>query len=123
MQFAILVNAAADSPAALTALLSCKALHAHPDHQLYRLFFYSDGIHLCHLHAWRGDGDNANAAQQWQQWVQESDIHAEVCVGAAQRRGIVADDTGHTLADGFSLVGLGQWADAMINAQRVLQFG
>ena len=34
-----------------------------------------------------------------------------------------ADDTGHTLADGFSLVGLGQWADAMINAQRVLQFG
>ncbi|MCK0152415.1 sulfurtransferase complex subunit TusD [Alcanivorax sp. S6407] len=123
MQFALLVNAAADSPAALTALNTAKALHAHPQHQLYRLFFYADGIHLCHRHAWRGDGDNANAAQQWQQWIQATGVSAEVCVGAAQRRGIVSGDQGKTLAEGFSLAGLGQWADAMINAERVIQFG
>ena len=28
-----------------------------------------------------------------------------------------------TLADGFTLAGLGQWADALINSDRVLQFG
>ncbi len=123
MQFAVLVNAAADSPAALTALLTVQSLHAHPDHQLYRLFFYADAIHLANRHAWRGDGDNANTAQRWQQWVRESGVEATVCVGAAQRRGIVDNEHGRTLADGFNLAGLGQWADAMINAERVLQFG
>ncbi|KGD65874.1 DsrE/DsrF-like family protein [Alcanivorax nanhaiticus] len=123
MQFALLVNAAADSPAALTALHTAKALHTHPDHHFYRLFLYADAVHLANCHAWRGDGDNANAAQQWQQWIKESGVSAEVCVGAAQRRGIVSDEHGQTLADGFVLVGLGQWADAMINAERVLQFG
>jgi tRNA 2-thiouridine synthesizing protein D len=32
---------------------------------------------------------------------------------------VVAD----TLADGFSLAGLGQWADALIHSDRVIQFG
>ncbi|MED5238354.1 MAG: DsrE family protein [Pseudomonadota bacterium] len=123
MQFAVLVNAAADSPAAMTALNTVKALHTHPDHQLYRLFLYSDAVQLANRHAWRGDAENATAAQQWQQWVQQNGIAAEVCVGAAQRRGIVDGEHGSTLAKGFSLVGLGQWADAMINAERVLQFG
>ncbi len=123
MQFALLVNAAADSPAALTALHTAQALHAHPEHHFFRLFFYADAVHLANRHAWRGDGDNANTAQQWQQWIKETGIEAEVCVGAAQRRGIVSGDQGRTLAEGFVLAGLGQWADAMINAERVLQFG
>lgn len=123
MQFALLVNAAADSPAALTALHIAKALHAHPEHHFYRLFFYADAVHLANRHAWRGDGEIANAAQLWQAWIQESGVCGEVCVGAAQRRGIVSGNERDTLADGFSLVGLGQWADALINAERVLQFG
>lgn len=123
MQFALLVNAAADSPAALTALLTAKSLHTSSDNHCYRLFFYADAVHLANGQAWRGDGSNANTAQQWQQWIQESGVTAEVCVGAARRRGIVAGDQDATLAPGFTLVGLGQWADAMINADRVLQFG
>ena len=123
MQFAVLVNAAADSPAAMTALETAKALHNHPDHHLYRLFFYADAVQLSNRYAWRGDGTVANAAQQWQQWITQSGVQAEVCVGAAQRRGIVSGDQGCTLAEGFTLTGLGQWADAMIHAERVLQFG
>ncbi len=119
MQFALLVNAAADSSAALTALHAARALTAHPDHQLYRLFFYRDAVHLAQRHAWSADGNQANAAQQWQQWLRDNPVDAVVCVGAAQRRGVVPD----TLADGFTLAGLGQWADALINSDRVLQFG
>lgn len=119
MRFALLVNAAADSTAALTALHTARALTAHPDHQLYRLFFYRDAVHLANRFAWRADGDQANAAQQWQQWLANNPVDAAVCVGAAQRRGVVPD----TLADGFSLAGLGQWADALINSDRVIQFG
>lgn len=119
MRFALLVNAAADSAAALTALHTAQALLGHPDHQLYRLFFYRDAVHLANRFAWSADGDQACAAQQWQQWLNGNPVDAVVCVGAAQRRGVVAD----TLADGFSLAGLGQWADALINSDRVIQFG
>ena len=119
MRFALLVNAAADSAAVLTALHTAQALLGHPDHQLYRLFFYRDAVHLAHRHAWSADGAQANAAQQWQQWLADNPLDAVVCVGAAQRRGVVAD----TLADGFSLAGLGQWADALIHSDRVIQFG
>ena len=119
MRFALLVNAAADSAAALTALHTAQALLGHSDHQLYRLFFYRDAVHLAHRHAWSADGAQANAAQQWQQWLADNPLDAVVWVGAAQRRGVVAD----TLADGFSLAGLGQWADALIHSDRVIQFG
>lgn len=119
MRFALLVNAAADSAAALTALDTARALLAHPNFHLYRLFFYREAVHLANRHAWRGDGDQACAAQQWQQWLAENPVDAVVCVGAAQRRGVVPD----TLAEGFTLAGLGQWADALINSDRVIQFG
>jgi len=119
MRFALLVNAAADSAAALTALDTAQALLAHPHFQLYRLFFYRDAVHLANRQAWSADGDRANAAQQWQQWLEDNPVDAVVCVGAAQRRGVVPD----TLADGFTLAGLGQWADALINSDRVIQFG
>ncbi|MED5387540.1 MAG: DsrE family protein [Pseudomonadota bacterium] len=119
MRFTLLVNAAADSAAALTALHTARALHDHPEHQLYRLFFYRDAVHLADRHAWRGDGEQACAAQQWQQWLSQTPVDAVVCVGAAQRRGVVAD----TVADAFSLAGLGQWADALMSSDRVIQFG
>ncbi|MCG8394538.1 MAG: sulfurtransferase complex subunit TusD [Pseudomonadales bacterium] len=123
MQFALLVNAAADSAAALTALQTAKSLHQHPDHQLYRLFLYRDAVHLANRFAWSGDGDQAGACQQWQQWVRDSGIDAIVCVGAAQRRGLVNNEAVNNLAEGFTLAGLGQWADALINSERVIQIG
>ncbi len=123
MRFSLLVNAAADSAAALTALHTAQALLKNPDHQLHCLFFYRDAVHLANRHAWTGDGNQSSAAQQWQHWLAQHDVNAVVCVGAAQRRGIVATEAANTLAEGFSLAGLGQWAEALINSDRVIQFG
>jgi len=123
MRFSLLVNAAADSAAALTALHTAQALLDTPDHQLHCLFVYRDAVHLANRHAWTGDGNQASTTQQWQYWLACHDVNAVVCVGAAQRRGIVATDADNTLADGFSLAGLGQWAEALINSDRVIQFG
>ena len=103
MRFALLVNAAADSAAALTALHTAQALLGHSDHQLYRLFFYRDAVHLAHRHAWSADGAQANAAQQWQQWLADNPLDAVVCVGVQ--------------------VLFRSWADALIHSDRVIQFG
>ncbi|MDX1804658.1 MAG: DsrE family protein, partial [Alcanivorax sp.] len=79
--------------------------------------------------AWRGDGDQAGAAQQWQALVHDHEVDACVCVGAAQRRGIcdhklAGQRQRHgNLAAGFTLAGLGQWADAQRQSERVIQFG
>ncbi len=67
--------------------------------------------------------DGASTAQQWQRWLARQDVKAVVCVGAAQRRGMVATDADNTLAEGFSLAGLGQSAEALISTDRVIQFG
>jgi tRNA 2-thiouridine synthesizing protein D len=111
MRFSLLVNAAAESAAALTALHTAQALHnPSSDHQLYCLFLYRDAVHLANRHAWTGDAEQASAAQQWQQWIASQSVEAMVCVGAAQRRGVVDSNAATTLA-------------ALINSDRVIQFG
>ena len=129
MRFSLLVMAAPDSPAALTALHTAQNLINHPEHSLYRLFFYGDGVLLANALAWRGDGKRAGAAQQWQAFVRDHEVDASVCVGAAQRRGVCDDKLASprqchgNLAAGFTLAGLGQWADAQRQSERVIQFG
>lgn len=122
MQFALMVNAAADSAAALTALATAQAIQEHPEHTLYRVFFYRDGVQLANRFA-HNDSAPVKAITDWQAWVQRAAIDASVCIGAAQRRGVVSNDTNDNLAEGFTLCGLGQWIDARQHCDRVIQFG
>jgi tRNA 2-thiouridine synthesizing protein D len=64
--------------------------------------------------------------------VAEHGWPASVCVGAALKRGISdseearrtgLNDVSGTLADGFTLVGLGDWVDALTQSDRVVHFG
>ena len=116
-EFSVLVTAGPQRPGALTALHTARAIQASP-YSLYRLFFYGDGVLLAnrYLHEAGPAGDTARA---WQDWIASERPPATVCVGAAQKRGLISDN----LAEGFALAGLGDWVDALGHAGRVVHFG
>ncbi|MBZ2187830.1 sulfurtransferase complex subunit TusD [Alcanivorax sp. JB21] len=117
MRYSLLVTAGPESPAAASALHMAKALLAR-DHALFRIFFYRQGVHLASADN-RVAADNTDICAQWRAFLREQEVEAVVCVGAAQRRGLDSDK----LAAGFSLAGLGLWAEAVAVSDRVLSFG
>ncbi|MFT6600166.1 MAG: tRNA 2-thiouridine synthesizing protein D [Alloalcanivorax sp.] len=129
IKVSLLVTAGPQRPGALTALHTAQAV-ARSSHQLYRIFFYGDGVHLANRLACRGDVA-CDAQRGWQTLVAEHGWPASVCVGAALKRGISdseearragLNDVNGTLADGFTLVGLGDWVDALTQSDRVVHF-
>lgn len=128
MRYSLLVTGGPDSQAADSALLTARAILGR-GHNLYRVFFYRQGVGLAsRLNV--SDGETPDINQQWQTFLGEHEIDAVVCVGAALRRGILDDSEAQrhqrsaaNLATGFTLSGLGQWADALIVSDRVMQFG
>ncbi|MBF1801424.1 DsrE/DsrF/TusD sulfur relay family protein [Alloalcanivorax profundimaris] len=116
-EFSLLVTAGPLGPGAFSALRTARAIQAS-SHSLYRLFFYGDGVLLANrfLH---DAGSAGEAARAWQDWVAAERPPATVCVGAAQKRGLISDN----LADGFALAGLGDWVDALGQGERVVHFG
>jgi tRNA 2-thiouridine synthesizing protein D len=110
MRYSLLVCAAPEHPAAQTALLTARAVLAR-GHQLERLFFYSDAVHLSEP-ASRGH-------DEWRDLIRAHDIDAVLCVSAAAERGISETDS----VAPWNISGLGQWADALHHSDRVLSFG
>lgn len=115
MRYSLLITAAPDEPAALTALHTARAV-VERGHELYRVFFYREGVQLACV-----DPDN-DSAGSWQQFVRERELDATVCSGASARRGLFEHETDN-LAPGFELAGLGQWVDALATSDRILCFG
>lgn len=90
----------------------------------FKLFFYQDGVYVANQLNWVSD-DQKNLTQEWQQLG----IRLPVCVSAALNRGITDQENAkrhqliqYNLAEGFELVGLGELADAVEAAERVIQF-
>lgn len=121
MRYSLLVIAGPDSPAAASALNMAEALIAR-GHTLFRIFFYRQGVLLAsrsrHAAADVAAGV-ADIGTRWQAFLRTHALEGEVCVGAAQRQGLEGDN----LASGFTLAGLGVWAEAVANSDRVLSFG
>ncbi|MGR5064479.1 sulfurtransferase complex subunit TusD [Photobacterium sp. DNB22_13_2] len=97
-------------------------------HGLSRVFFYQDGVH-------NGSALTAPASDEfdlvaaWQQLAQEHGTELQTCVAAALRRGVISPQeaeqnqlAGSNLATGFEQAGLGGLAEAMLTADRVIQF-
>jgi tRNA 2-thiouridine synthesizing protein D len=92
-----------------------------------RVFFYQDGASIANRINWR-PSDEPNLADAWRALP----VARSVCVSAALLRGVTdldnatrhqrADQHGliDNLAAGFSLVGLGELADAMRHSERVI---
>lgn len=129
MKFALLVNAAPySSQGAASALRFARAVLAK-EHSIERVFFFRDGVHCANQLA-VAPQDERNVPAEWQQFCVLHQLDAVVCVSAAIRRGVTDERESRrhelpsaNLANGMIIAGLGQLADALINADRVITFG
>ncbi|WP_043316097.1 sulfurtransferase complex subunit TusD [Microbulbifer sp. HZ11] len=129
MQFTLVVYGAPHSAqGAGTALRFAKAVLAS-GHSIFRVFFYGDGIHNGSALA-TPPQDEQDLLRQWQALQQSHQLDLTVCIAAAQRRGVLSESEANrlerpaaNLADGFTLAGLGQLAEATALSDRLVSFG
>lgn len=129
MRFAIQVNASPyQSNAGYSAYQFIKAALAQ-DHDVFRVFFYHEGIYHTFKHNTPPD-DELQLTACWGELAKQYQIDLVVCISAAQRRGLLYTDEAERqgkqdedLAAGFRIGGLGQWVEALIEADRVIVFG
>lgn len=119
MKMALLVlGAPCSSQASLTALRFAHAALSS-GHQIYSVFFYQDGVY-CALN----ETGLGNSAESWQKLQSDHRFDLSICVGATQKRGLTLPEDGRPpQINGFALSGLGQLADATLQADRLLTFG
>ncbi|MDA1370690.1 MAG: sulfurtransferase complex subunit TusD [Proteobacteria bacterium] len=129
MKFSIVVYAAPYSTeAASTALNFSKALLSQ-GHEIYRLFFFSDGVHNANRFAVTAQ-DDINLQQQWDKLISHNGLDSVVCVTSAIRRGILDAKEAErhefkcaNLHESSEIAGLGQLIDAALNSDRIVNFG
>jgi tRNA 2-thiouridine synthesizing protein D len=85
-------------------------------------FFYQDAAGIANRLNWR-PSDELNLTTEWQLLP----IERRVCVSTALGRGVTDQDnaarhdlSSENIAEGFNLVGLGELADLMLQATRVI---
>lgn len=129
MKFSVVVHSAPySSQGPLTALKFCKALLADGN-ELYRVFFFRDGVRNGDLLAVIPQ-DDINLQEQWQEFLRLNRVEATVCVSSALKRGILDqqeasryEKSGANLSPLIEIAGLGQLVDACQQSDRVINFG
>ena len=129
MKFTLVIHSAPyQSASADTALRFARALLAS-GHELYRVFFYRDGVHNASALA-SPPRDEQSVPLAWQLLAQEHQLDLVVCIAAAVRRGVLDENEAKryekpaaNLAPGFELSGLGQLSEALIQSDRVITVG
>ncbi len=128
MKFAVLINSNPDTnPNALTAYRFVEAALL-AGHQIVRVFFYKDGVY--HAFAYRTLADDElDLSRKWQTLTEQYALDLVVCISAAQRRGLLNEDEAkrqnkrdNDLAEGFRIGGLGQLLEALLEADRFIEF-
>ena len=129
MKFAIQVNTSPyQSNAGHTAYQFINAALAQ-GHQVFRVFFYHDGVYHAFKYATPPD-DELQFTAQWSELARRYQVDLVVCISAAQRRGLLCSDEAKRqgkqdddLAEGFRISGLGQLVEATLEADRFIVFG
>ena len=128
MKFAIALYSAAHAPSSRRALRFAEAALAG-GHEIVRLFFYQDGVHIASSNIVTPQ-DELDLAQQWATFVSQHQLDGVVCIAAALRRGVLNEDEsaryqrpGVNVHAPWELSGLGQLHDAIQSADRLICFG
>ncbi|MEQ8516653.1 MAG: sulfurtransferase complex subunit TusD [Chromatocurvus sp.] len=128
MQYTLLVlSSPADGHCLLTAARVADAL-LRAGHKLNTVFF-SDAATAVGLVTLSTPQDEISAQRAWQALSAEHDLELVLCVASAMQRGVLGSDDlprdsalTPSLAEGFSIGGLGQLVAATHAADRVLTF-
>lgn len=129
MKFSIQINSSPyQSNSGLTAYRYITAL-LKQGHQVFRVFFYHDGIYHAFKYATPPD-DELQQLAQWTKLAKDFQIDLVVCISAAQRRGLLCADEARRqgkmevdVAEGFRIAGLSQLIEATLVSDRFLVFG
>ncbi len=128
MIFSLAIYSSPASPSSDSAYRFAQSV-LQQGHQLYRVFFYHDGVYQSSsLNT--PPQDEINITEQWQTLSQAHDVDLVVCIAAGLRRGIMDqqkasryEKNASNLAEKFELSGLGQLVDATIQSDRLITFG
>ncbi len=95
-------------------------------HNVTQVFFFQDGVSNANALV-NPASDEVNLVEKWQNLAKLHRLSLHLCVSAAQRRGVVDQSTTPitdktNLAEGFVLAGLGEFIQAMFNADRLMTF-
>lgn len=129
MRYALLVlDAPWSRQSAHTALRFARAAIAR-GHAVTRVFFYADGVHAGSALA-SPPQDEQDTVAEWRKLALANGTELLVCIAAGLRRGILDTDEAArhekpaaNLDPAFVLTGLGQLADAALEADRLVTFG
>lgn len=128
MKFAIALFAPPHAPSSRRALRFAEAALAG-GHQIVRLFFYQDAVHVASLLPVSAQ-DELDVPAAWRSFVTEHNLDGVVCIAAALRRGVLNGEeaqrygrASHNLAAPWELSGLGQLHEAAQDADRLICFG
>lgn len=95
------------------------------EHHIKQVFFFQDGVSNANALV-NSASDEINLVEKWQELAKLHDLPLHLCISAAQRRGVVDNQTSKiqqsNLADGFILTGLGEFSQAVLKADRLLTF-
>jgi len=85
-------------------------------HQIYRLFFFNDGVFNC--------ADSAEPlCRHWQTFIKNNGIDAITCVASAHKRGLGNQQDSASKVHGvFGIGGVAQLVDASVHSDRVISF-
>lgn len=112
------------SQGAFLAYQTAEALLA-AKHNIRQVFFFQEGVSNANGLT-NPASDEINLVEKWQQLATSHRLSLHLCIAAAQRRGVVDEQTTatsyHNLADGFTLAGLGEFSQAVLKADRLLTF-
>jgi len=127
MKFAISVHGDPEATASPATALAFTRAALEVGHEIPRVFFYHDGVRT----GCAGDGLSASRARLLEGWVdlrQSFGTELLVCVAAAQSRGLYdveqaqrSDETAN-LHPAFEVVGLGQFTEMIMTADRTVTF-
>lgn len=128
MRFTLLVTGPAyGTQQASSAWLFANALLA-AGHSLTSVFFYREGV-LNANQLTAPASDEFDLVRGWQQLHAERGVALHICVAAALRRGVTDATQAQSLKlpaanlqPGFELTGLGELAEALLSAERLVQF-
>ncbi|MEH6550851.1 MAG: sulfurtransferase complex subunit TusD [Pseudomonadales bacterium] len=98
-------------------------------HQIYRVFFYHDGVYTASKLS-ISPQDEKFPGEEWANFAQQQQLDLVVCISAASRRGIMDQQeaerhelTHASLKSAYEISGLGQYIDAAIQSDRLITFG
>ena len=129
MKLTVLVYSAPFSSQAAYSAYRFTAAALAAGHEIYRLFFYHDGVHNSNSLS-TPPQDEFDLVEAWSELIKTHKIDAISCVSSALKRGVIDaqeaaryEKEAFNLGAKFTLSGLGQLVEANAVSDRVMSFG